>query len=308
MVDPVTILTIVLLAVIIASILASSIKIVPEYERLVVFRLGKVVGVRGPGLVFLIPFIDRAQRVDLRERYIEIARQTCITKDNAPVDIDLLIYFKVVDPLRSVLEVKNFEGAAVGIATTTLRAVVGDIDLDQVLARREYINEVLRTKLDEVTARWGVKVTAVEIREILPPREVQAAMIRQMSAERERRAMVTEAEGKKESAIRVAEGEKQAAILKAEGERQAMILRAEGERQAAILRAEGVATALKMVNDVAQKLDTRTLMLEYLETLRQVASSPSTKIVLPMELFRIMEYFSKASGLVMGRQGGREGS
>jgi regulator of protease activity HflC (stomatin/prohibitin superfamily) len=147
--------------VVVVAVLASSIRVVPEFMRLVVFRL---VGVRGPGLVFLIPVIDQAFPVDLREQVIDVAKQTCITKDNAPVDIDLLIYLKVTDPEKVITQVQNFRQAAVGIATTTLRAVVGDIELDEVLAKREYINSVLRARLDEVTARWGVKVTAVEIR------------------------------------------------------------------------------------------------------------------------------------------------
>jgi len=279
----------ILLAVFVAAILATSIKIVPEYQRIVVFRLGRAIAVKGPGLVFLWPIIDKGVVIDLREQYIEVTHQTCITKDNAPVDIDFLIYFRVVDPMKSVIEVADFRGAAVGIATTTLRAVVGDIDLDHVLARREYINEVLRTKLDEVTERWGVKVTAVEIREIIPPREVQEAMIKQMSAERTRRAMVTEAEGKKESAIRVAEGEKMAAILKAEG-----------EKQAAILRAEGIATALDIVNKAAKQLDERTLLLQYLDALKDIAAAPSTKIVLPMELFSLIKPLERVGKALFG--------
>src|SRR5207244_10587465 len=154
--------------------------------------------------------------------------QTCITKDNAPIAIDFLIYWKVTDPVSSVLNVANFAGASQGVATTTLRAVIGDIPLDDVLAKREQINAVLRLKLDEVTERWGVKVTTVEIREIVPPREVQDAMNRQMSAERNRRAVVTEADGKREAAIAVATGDKQAAILGSEGARQSATLRAEG--------------------------------------------------------------------------------
>src|SRR3989440_4016430 len=210
------------------SIFSSAIKIVREYQRLVVFRLGRSTGKKGPGVVFLLPVVDRAVWVDLREFFLEIPSQTCITKDNAPINIDFLIYFKVFDPDLSVIQVTDFAGAARGIATTTLRAVVGDISLDDVLAKREQINQVLRTKLDEVTERWGVKVTTVEIREILPPREVQEAMTRQMSAERSRRAVVTEALGNREAAVTVAEGQKQAAILKAEGDRQAAIPRAEG--------------------------------------------------------------------------------
>lgn len=276
--DPVTIFLVILALLVFASIIATSIKVVPEFQRLVVLRLGRVVKVAGPGLVFLVPFIDKGIIVDLREQYIEVTKQTCITKDNAPVDIDFLIYFRVMDPKKSVVEVSDFRGAAVGIATTTLRAVVGDIDLDQVLAKREYINEVLREKLDEVTARWGVKVTAVEIREIIPPREVQEAMIKQMSAERNRRAMVTEAEGKREAAVRVAQGEKEALILKAEG-----------EKQAAILRAEGQALALRYIDEEARKLDPKTVLLQYFTTLEAVATAPSTKIVLPMELFRLLQ-------------------
>ncbi len=275
--DLLTIFLAFLALIVFASIVATSIRIVPEYQRIVVLRLGRVVKVAGPGIVLLIPFIDKGIIVDLREQYIEVTKQTCITKDNAPVDIDFLIYFRVVDPKKSVVEVSDFKGAAIGIATTTLRAVVGDIDLDQVLAKREYINEVLREKLDEVTARWGVKVTAVEIREIIPPREVQEAMIKQMSAERNRRAMVTEAEGKREAAIRVAQGEKEALILKAEG-----------EKQAAILRAEGQALALKYIDEEARKLDPKTVLLQYLTALQSIASAPSTKIVLPMEVFRLL--------------------
>jgi len=287
------ILLLLLVLAIVVVIVASNIRVVPEFQRLVVLRLGRVVRIAGPGLEILIPFIEKGIPVDLREQYIEVTKQTCITKDNAPVDIDFLIYFRVMDPKKSVVEVADFRGAAVGIATTTLRAVVGDIDLDQVLAKREYINEVLREKLDEVTARWGVKVTAVEIREILPPREVQDAMIKQMAAERNRRAMVTEADGKRESAIRVAQGEKEALILKAEGEKQAAILKAEGERQAVILRAEGEATALKQIDEVARILDSRTLLLQYFTMLKDVASAPSTKIVVPLEVFRLLRPFEE---------------
>ena len=178
--------------------LANAIRIVPEYQRLVVFRLGRCVGTKGPGIVLLIPVIDRAVRVDLREQVREIPHQTSITKDNAPISIDFLWYYKVLDPTESVLQVGNFEQAAQGMATTTLRAVIGGIPLDDVLSEREHINTMLRTRLDEVTERWGVKVTNVEIREIIPPREVQEAMNRQMSAERVRRAVVTESTGTRE--------------------------------------------------------------------------------------------------------------
>jgi len=263
--------------------ISAMVRIVREYERLVVFRLGRCVGVKGPGIVFLLPFIDLAQTVDLRETVLEVPHQTSITKDNAPIAIDFLIYWKVVDPAASVIQVANFRTASQGIATTTLRAVIGDIPLDNVLAEREHINQVLRAKLDEVTERWGVKVTAVEIREIIPPREVQEAMNRQMSAERTRRAVVTEADGKRESSIMVAEGEKQAAILRAEGAKQSAILEAEGQRSAQALRAEGFAVALDKIFEVAKTIDNKTLTLQYLDSLKAIGASPSTKFIFPME-------------------------
>jgi regulator of protease activity HflC (stomatin/prohibitin superfamily) len=219
------------------ALLATAIRVVPEYRRLVVFRLGRCVGAKGPGIVLLIPIVDRATTVDLREQVREIPHQTSITKDNASISVDFLWYYKVLDPTESVLQVGNFESAAQGMATTTLRAVIGGIPLDDVLSERERINTLLRTRLDEVTERWGVKVTNVEIREIIPPREIQDAMNRQMSAERNRRAVVTESTGAREAAINVADGEKQAAILRAEGDKQSAILREEGEREAQLLRA-----------------------------------------------------------------------
>nr|HID15108.1 SPFH/Band 7/PHB domain protein [Anaerolineae bacterium] len=275
-------------------ILASMIRIVREYERLVVFRLGRCLGTKGPGLVLLIPFIDKAVKVDQREQFMEIPHQVCITKDNAPIGVDFLIYWKVVNPELSVLQVGEFARASVGIATTTLRAVIGDIDLDDVLAQREHINQVLRVKLDEVTERWGVKVTAVEIREIEPPREVQEAMNRQMAAERNRRAMVLEADGKREAAIKVAEGEKQAAILKAEGGKQAAILAAEGARAAQALRAEGFAVALNEIWEAARRVDANTMTLQYFETLKRLGESPATKFIFPMEFASLLKPFVEA--------------
>jgi regulator of protease activity HflC (stomatin/prohibitin superfamily) len=273
--------------------IANAIRIVPEYQRLVVFRLGRCIGEKGPGLVFLIPVIDRAVRVDLREQVREIPQQTSITKDNAPISIDFIWFYKVLNPTDSVLQVGNFELAAQGMATTTLRSVIGGILLDDVLSEREQINNILRTRLDEVTGRWGVKVTNVEIREIIPPREVQEAMNRQMSAERIRRAVVTESNGTREAAINVAEGEKQSNILRAEGEKQGNILRAEGERQAQLLRAEGFANALERIYSVANTIDSKTMTLQYFDTLRNMASGPSTKFVFPMEFTSLLNSFVK---------------
>jgi len=260
----------------------------------VVFRLGRCVGARGPGIVFLIPIVDKATKVDLREQVREVPHQTSITKDNAGISIDFLWYYKVLNPAESVLQVGNFEAAAAGMATTTLRAVIGGIMLDDALSQREHINNMLRTRLDEVTERWGVKVTNVEIREIIPPREIQDAMNRQMSAERLRRAVVTESEGTRESAVNVANGEKQAAILKAEGERQSSILRAEGERQAQLLRAEGFSMALDKIFEVAQTVDPKTMTLQYFETLKAIGVSPSTKYIFPLEFTSLLENFVKS--------------
>src|SRR5437870_12983322 len=250
----VTIFLVILGIIIVLWLLAASIKIVKEYERVVVLRFGRLLGAKGPGIVFIAPIVNRLQKIDLRERYLEVPHQTTITKDNAPADIDFLIYYQVVDAALSVVKVQNFTGASVGLATTTLRAVVGDIPLDELLAKREQINNVLRTKLDEVTERWGIKVTNVEIREIRPPADVQEAMVKQMSAERSRRAMVLEADGKRESAILVAEGDKKSTVL-----------RAEGDKQSAILRAQGYAEALSQIFGAAKTLEAKTMALRYFE-------------------------------------------
>ena len=283
---------VVLVVLLVLVFLANAIKIVPEFQRLVVFRLGRLLATKGPGLVILIPFVDRGTKVDLREFYLEIPRQDSITKDNAAISIDFIMYYKVFEPATSVIQVSNFAGAATNIAATTLRAVVGDILLDDVLAKRDEINSLLRVKLDEVTERWGVKVTNVEIREIIPPPSVQEAMTRQMSAERTRRAVVTEAEGQKQAAITISEGNKEAAILNAEGSKQAAILTPEGERQAAILRAEGFALALQKIFETASGVDDNTMRLQYLEALKQIGAGPSSKIVVPMELSGLVSTFT----------------
>jgi regulator of protease activity HflC (stomatin/prohibitin superfamily) len=265
-------------------LIAKGVRIAREYQRLVLFRLGRAIGTRGPGLIFLNPATDRTTLVDLREQYLEVPHQTAITSDNAPISIDFIIFYKVVDPSLSVLAVGNFAGAALNVAATTLRSVVGDMPLDDVLSKREAMNAVLRTRLDEITERWGVKVTNVEVREVNPPPGVLEAMTRQMSAERTRRALVTEAEGQKAAAILGAEGQQKSKVLAAEGEKRANVLAAEGERQAAQLRAEGYAAALSAIYNVAHSLDENTLALQYLDTLKQIGLSPSTKFVVPMEV------------------------
>jgi regulator of protease activity HflC (stomatin/prohibitin superfamily) len=288
-----TVIFLIVVLALLLMVLFYSLRIVAEYERLVVFRLGRALGAKGPGLVILIPFVDRGITVDLREIFFDVEPQTTITKDNAPLSIDFLVYMKVINAVSSVLEVEDFRGASRGIAMTTLRALVGDMLLDDVLARRDQLNDMLQGKLDDVTNRWGIKVTAVEIREIIPPREIQDAMSRQMSAERHRRAVVTDAEGQREAVIKIAEGDRAARILKAEGHREAEILEAEGERQAQLLRAEGFAMALDRIHEVAQGLDRNTMSLQYLDTLRRVGESEATKIVLPLELTNLLRPFQE---------------
>ena len=267
------------LVVVLLVVVYLSIRVVQQYERMVVFRLGRTDEsmVRNPGINFLIPIVDRPVKVDTREQFIEVPSQTTITRDNAPINVDFLIYWRIADPLKSVVNVANFSGALQGVATTTLRAVIGDILLDEVLSKREQINEVLRVKLDEVTERWGGKVTTVEIREITPPRDVQDAMNRQLSAERTRRAVITESEGNRQAAINVAEGAKQANILNAEG-----------DRQAAILRAEGFSLALTQIFGAAKGIDEKTMALQYLEALKSLGASPSTKFVIPTEFTELV--------------------
>jgi regulator of protease activity HflC (stomatin/prohibitin superfamily) len=270
-------------------VLASAVRIVPEYRRIVVFRMGRSKGAIGPGIIFLVPFVDRGISVDLREVFFDVPPQTCITADNASVSIDFLVYDKVIDPERSVLEVEDFTGAARGLAITTLRAVVGAMDLDDVLSKRDDINRILHEKLDDVTDRWGIRVMAVEIREVVPPRDIQEAMTRQMAAERMRRATVTEAEGQREAAIMRAGGERESTILRAQGEQQAIILQAEGDRQAAMLRAQGFALALSEIDKVAQGADSKTLTLQYLDALKVLGEGASTKFVIPAEFVNLAQ-------------------
>jgi len=287
-----TVAVVIIAIVVVAALVlgAMSIKIIREYQRVVLFRLGRAVGARGPGFTLINPITDRINWVDLREQYLEIPHQTAITRDNAAIAIDFIIFYKVLDPLASVLSVQDFKGAAINIASTTLRSVVGDMSLDDVLSKREEMNDALRLRLDDVTERWGVKVSNVEVREIKPPPAVLEAMTRQMGAERARRALVTEAEGQKQASITVAEGQKQSAILQAEG-----------ERQASELRAQGFAAALRRILEVAGDVDKTTMTLQYLETLKQIGSSPSTKFVVPVELTNLLAGVLNAPGDGMGK-------
>jgi regulator of protease activity HflC (stomatin/prohibitin superfamily) len=266
------------------------INFVRDYERIARFRLGRFEGMKGPGIVIASPIIHSTEKIDTRVEVLDISRQTNITKDNVPLSIDVLVYLRVdVDNSeRSVLEVEDYRYAVRGLATTTMRAVIGDMALDEVLSQRDRINELIRTRLDTETERWGIKVTNVEIREVDPPVDVQDAMNQQMNSERERRAKVLQADGIKEAAITVAEGEKQAAILKAEGGRESEILNAEGDQQATILRAQGYAEALSAIHGVAQGVDANTMTLQYVDALKELGAGDSTKFVLPLELTKML--------------------
>ena len=273
--------------------MSAGIVLVQQYQKLVVQKFGTYIGTQGSGLRFLIPLMYHGTKVDLRERVTRVPTQKSITADNVVVDMDFVIYYRVMEEHaeRAVLEVQNFELAVVNLAFATLRAVIGSTTLSDALAERERIRDALQVRMDEVTERWGVKISQVEINEIDPPPGVKAAMEREKSAEAIKTAEITESEGARQSQINIAEGQKQAAILTAEGSRQAEILQAEGEQQAAVLRASGFSEALERINGVASGADGRTMSLQYFETLKSLGESPSTKWIFPMEFTSMLGNF-----------------
>ena len=286
--------------------MSAGIVIVQQYQRMVVQKFGTYVGLRRPGFHFLIPLVYNGTRVDLRERVARVPTQKYITSDNVVVDMDFVIYYRVLEGVaeRAVLEVQNFELAVVNLAFATLRAVVGATTLSEALAERERIRDQLQVRMDEVTERWGVKVSQVEINEIDPPPGVKAAMEREKSAEAIKTAEITESEGQRQSQINRAEGEKQSAILQAEGQRQSEILQAEGDQQAAILRAEGFSGALDRIYQVANTVDAKTMSLQYFDTLKALGESPSTKWIFPMEFTSMLSPFLGMGGNQQQSDGG----
>ena len=268
-------------------------RVVNQYERMVLLRFGSLIGVKGPGIRVVIPFIDRPIKVDIREQVDRVPTQKYITSDNVVVDMDFVIYYRVLEDqvAKAILEIENYRVATINLSFATLRAVIGSTTLSEALTEREKIRDQVQTRMDEVTGRWGIKVSQLEINEIDPPPGVKAAMEREKSAEAIKTADITESEGARQSAINRAEGEKQAAILTAEGSRQAEILTAEGDQQAAILRAEGFSTALERINSVAQNADARTMSLQYFETLKALGGSPATKFIFPMEFTSMLQSF-----------------
>jgi len=293
----VKILGLLILAIIAAIvILVNGVKIVRPYEQAVYIRLGKFMRVLNPGFNYVAPLINETVKLDLRTQVLDVPRQEVITKDNSPVNVDAIIYVKVVDPKKAFFEVTDYRAATVYLAQTTLRSIIGDMELDEILSNRERINLKLRDILDEATDQWGVKVDAVEIREIDPAPKVKQAMEEQTSAERLRRAAILKADGAKTAAILNAEGEKRSRILQAEGLRQAKILEAEGERLAIILQSQGESQKLRILSVGATTLDTKALTVLSLEAVKKLGEGQSTKIVLPFEVTRLVEGISDYVG------------
>ena len=279
----------IILVAMVIVVLFAVIRQVEQYETAVRLRLGKYHDMLNPGWNFVIPFLDQAIMVDLRTQVLDVPRQEVITKDNSPTMVDAVIYFRVADGKRAILEVSSYRQAIINMAQTTLRAVIGDMELDQVLSNRDRINHGLRDRLDVETDKWGVKVENVEIREVDPSPNVKQAMEDQTAAERNRRANILRADGEKRAAILNAEGDKQSRILEAEGLRQAQILEAQGQRTARILEQQGEAQGLRIISMGAAAMDSKALTIMSLDTLKQLGAGASTKFVLPFEITKLME-------------------
>ncbi len=287
-------LAIIAVAVVLLLILISCIKIVPQATAFVVERLGAYIGTWGVGLHFLTPFVDKvARRVNLKEQVIDFKPQPVITKDNVTMQIDTVVFFQITDPKLYAYGVENPLMAIENLTATTLRNIIGELELDQTLTSREIINTKMRTQLDVATDPWGIKVNRVELKNIIPPREIQDSMEKQMKAERERREKILQAEGEKKSTILVAEGNKEKAILDAEAEKQAAILRAEAKKEAMVREAEGQATAILKVQQANAEgirlikeagADQAVLQIKSLEAFAKAAEGQATKIIIPSEI------------------------
>ena len=290
----ISIVIIIAIIVIVLGILAANIRVVQQSKASVIERLGAFRAVWGVGLHIKIPFIDRVVKtVSLKEQVVDFAPQPVITKDNVTMQIDTVVYFQITDPKLYTYGVENPMSAIENLTATTLRNIIGDLELDESLTSRDHINTQMRAILDEATDPWGIKVNRVELKNIIPPREIQDAMEKQMKAERERRESILQAEGQKASQILVAEGEKQAKILQADAEKQSAILQAEGAKQAAILRAEAeaeailkvqqaTADAIKLINEADPSEGV--IKIKALEAFQTVADGKATKIIIPSEI------------------------
>ena len=276
-------MALVILIVLVLIVIVSNIHIVQQSKAYVVERLGAFHAVWGVGLHIKLPFIERVvKKVSLKEQVADFAPQPVITKDNVTMQIDTVIYFQITDPKLYTYGVEYPMSAIENLTATTLRNIIGDLELDQSLTSRDTINAKMRSILDEATDPWGIKVNRVELKNILPPREIQNAMEKQMKAERERRESILQAEGQKASQILVAEGEKQSAILKADAQKQARIMQAEGEATAILKVQQAMADSLKLLNEAAP--NDQVIKLKALEALEKVADGKATKLIIPSEI------------------------
>ena len=300
------IVVIILIAVILSI---SCVKVIKQSKVGIVMRLGKFQKKADTGVHFLIPFLDQmAYVIDLRDNVVDFPPQPVITKDNVTMQIDTVVYFQVTDPVRYVFEIANPISAIENLTATTLRNIIGELDLDETLTSRDLINTKMRSILDEATDKWGIKVNRVELKNIMPPQDIQVAMEKQMRAERERRESILQAEGEKQSSILKAEGEKQSAILKAEAKKEAMVREAEGEKQSRILRAQGEAESIRQIAQAKAEgeatiiknvfkamkesdIDDNMLALKSMEALEKIAESDSTKLVLPSDTVNFLGSF-----------------
>ena len=281
--DPTGLIITIVVIVVVLLIFIKSIKVVKQTDKYVIQRLGGYHATWGVGIHFLVPFIDKVERiVNLKEQVKDFDPQPVITKDNVTMQIDTVVFFQVTDPKLFCYGVENPINALENLSATTLRNIIGDLDLDQTLTSRDIINTTMRSILDEATDPWGIKVNRVEVKNILPPKDIREAMEKQMRAEREKREAILKAEGEKQAAILKAEGQKQAAILKAEGEKEQMIRIAEGEAESVRIKKEAEALGIKLTNEAEPSLET--IQLRALETLGVVANGQATKIIVPSEL------------------------
>jgi regulator of protease activity HflC (stomatin/prohibitin superfamily) len=291
-----TVLIIIILLFVIFYIASRSLVVIEPYEQGLQIRLGQYVGRMNPGLRLIIPFLTAVTKLDLRTTVMEVPKQEVITKDNSPTNVDAIVYIRVIDPEKAYFEVANYRMATVALAQTTLRGIIGDMELDEVLYNRDVINTRLRDILDHETDQWGVKVERVEIKEVDPVEAVKNAMTEQTAAERARRAAILRADGEKRSAILKAEGLRQSMILEAEGERQSKVLRAEGERLSRILQAQGEAQGLRILSVGAAPLDNRAMTVLSLDTLKTMAAGQATKIIFPFEISQLIRQGAKYLG------------
>ncbi|QSZ66839.1 SPFH/Band 7/PHB domain protein [Methanofollis aquaemaris] len=284
------------LILVVIYIMSRGVVIVQPYEQGLQIRLGKYIGRLNPGFRWVVPIITTVEKLDLRTQVMDVPSQEVITKDNSPTNVDAIVYTRVVDPEKAFFEVSNYRMATVALAQTSLRGIIGDMELDEVLYNRDLINTKLRDILDRETDQWGVKVERVEIKEVDPVGVVKQAMTEQTAAERERRAAILRAEGDKRSAILRAEGERQSMILQAEGERQSKVLRAEGERLSKILQAQGEAQGLRILSLGSRPLDKKAITVLSLDALKQMAEGQATKIIFPFEISSLVKQSAKFLG------------